>query len=153
FAATYKNAWSRIGGLIVGSSFIVFILGFAGIFIFYFGFFLAAMAIMLVIWALSSLPIAAFLVSLTLGIGAASGTLWLFFLIASRFAYAPQVMLVEGQGAFSAIGRSATLASGNVKRLMALFLFTTVATYAALALLYIPLIWYAWFNGITIVGM
>jgi hypothetical protein len=152
FSATYKNAKSRIGGLIVGSSFIVFILGFAGIFIFYVGLFLAAMAIMLVVWALSAIPILAFLVSLALGIGAAGGTLWLFFLLASRFAYAPQVMLVEGQGAFSAIGRSATLASGNVKRLMALFLFTTVATYSALALLYVPLLWYAWLNGIEIIG-
>jgi hypothetical protein len=33
---------------------------------------------------------------------------------------------------------------------MALFVFTTVATYSALALLYIPLGWYAWANGVEI---
>jgi hypothetical protein len=57
-------------------------------------------------------------------------------------------MLVEGQGAFAAISRSGTLASGNVKRLAALFIFSTVATYSALALLYVPLLWYAWANGL-----
>jgi hypothetical protein len=61
-------------------------------------------------------------------------------------------MLVEGQGVFAAIGRSTSLASGNVKRLAALFIFTTVATYSALALFYVPLGWYAWANGVQIVG-
>jgi hypothetical protein len=76
--------------------------------------------------------------------------LLLFFLIASRFAYVPQVMLVEGLGAFSAIGRSATLASGNARRLMALFIFSIVAAYSALAILFVPLGWYAWANGVEI---
>ena len=58
------------------------------------------------------------------------------------------VMLVAGQGVFAAIGRSASLASGNVKRLAALFVFTTVAAYSALLLLYVPLAWYAWANGV-----
>jgi hypothetical protein len=44
-------------------------------------------------------------------------------------------MLVEGQGVFSAIGRSATLAGGSVWRLAALFVFSLVAAYSALALL------------------
>jgi hypothetical protein len=60
--------------------------------------------------------------------------------------------LVEGRGVFSAIGRSASLASGNVKRLVALFFFTLVATYSALSLLYVPLAVYAWFNGINPLG-
>ena len=58
-------------------------------------------------------------------------------------------MMVEGQGVFAAIGRSASLASGNVKRLAALFVFTSVAIYSALLLFYVPLNLYAWMNGIS----
>jgi hypothetical protein len=71
-------------------------------------------------------------------------------LVAARFAYVPQVMLVENQGVSAAISRSASLASGNVKRLAALFIFSTVSTYSALALFYIPLGWYAYLNGVEI---
>jgi hypothetical protein len=78
---------------------------------------------------------------------------WLFFLIASRFAYVPQVMLVEGQGVFAAFGRSTSLASGNVKRLMALAVFTGFATLSALMILLVPLVWYAALNGIEIYSL
>ena len=148
FAATYRNVKSRLGGLVVASTVLTVILGFVGIFVFYFGLFVAAMAIAIVVWALAFFPIGAFLVSVALAIAVFGATVWLFSLIASRFAYMPQVMLVEGQGAFAAIGRSASLASGNVKRFAALLIFTTVATYSALALFYVPLLWYAWANGL-----
>jgi hypothetical protein len=58
--------------------------------------------------------------------------------------------MVEGQGVFSSIGRSITLASGNVKRLGALVLFTTFATYSALMILLLPVGWYAQANGIPL---
>jgi len=74
----------------------------------------------------------------------------LFFLLAGRMAYVPQAMLVEGRDVFSAIGRSFSLASGNVRRLMAMTLFTFFATYSALALLIIPLGWYGWLSGVDI---
>jgi len=76
--------------------------------------------------------------------------LTLFFFLAGRVAYVPQAMLVEGRTVFSAVGRSFSLASGNVKRLMAMALFTFFATYSALALLIIPLGWYGWLNGVDI---
>ena len=59
-------------------------------------------------------------------------------------------MLVEGQGVMASVSRSAGLAGGNVKRLIALFLFSIAATYSALALLYVPLGWYAWVEGVEI---
>jgi hypothetical protein len=152
FSATYRNSLSRLGGLIAASCIIVFLLGVLGILLFYVGLIVGGIGIGLAIWAFSFLPIVAFIISLTVGMAAAGGTIWLFFLLASRFAYVPQVMLVEGRGAFSAIGRSASLAGGSVKRLMALFLFTIFATYSALALFYVPLLWYAWINGIEVVG-
>ena len=80
---------------------------------------------------------------------ASSGALWLFFLLTGRIAYVPQVMMVEGRGVFAAISRSITLARGNVRRLMAMFLFTTFATYSALMLLLIPLGWYGYLKGIN----
>jgi hypothetical protein len=74
--------------------------------------------------------------------------LWIFFMIVARVAYVPQVMLVEGKGVFAAVGRSFSLARGNVRRLMAMTLFTTFATYSALMILAIPLGWYGYLNGV-----
>ena len=56
--------------------------------------------------------------------------------------------MVEGKSVFAAIARSAELARGNVRRLMAMFLFTTFTTYSALMLLLIPLGWYGYLNGV-----
>lgn len=84
-----------------------------------------------------------------------SVVLWLFvfFLVAGRVAYVPQVLMVEGRGVFDSIGRSARLARGNVRRLMAMFLFTGFAWYAAAMLLLVPLGWYAYLNGVDPLGM
>jgi hypothetical protein len=76
--------------------------------------------------------------------------LCLFFLLAGRVAYVPQAILVEGRTVFDAIGRSFGLASGNVRRLMAMTLFTFFATYSALMLLIIPLGLYGHLNGVDI---
>lgn len=81
---------------------------------------------------------------------AIAGGLIIFFLLAGRVAYVPQTMLVEGRGVFSAINRSISLASGNVRRLMAMALFTSFATYSALMLLMIPLGWYGYLNGVDL---
>lgn len=150
FRETYKNTWNRFFGLIVVSAIIVLLLGFVGYFIVGLGVFIGLIVVAITTSAFQFSPFLIFIVSLTLCLAVAFGTLWLFFLLASRFAYIPQVMLVEGQGVFAAIGRSATLASGNVKRLAALFIFTLVATYSALAILYVPLGWYAWTTGVEI---
>ena len=81
-------------------------------------------------------------------IGATVVALWLFFLLAGRVVYVPQVMMVEGRGVFESVGRSFSLARGNVKRLMAMTLFVTFATYAALLILVVPLGWYGYWQGI-----
>ncbi|HEX8129378.1 MAG TPA: hypothetical protein VF527_09775 [Pyrinomonadaceae bacterium] len=78
-----------------------------------------------------------------------AGALLLFFFIVGRVAYVPQVMLVEGRSLWDAIGRSLSLARGNVRRLTAMFLFTTFATYSALMLFIIPLGWYGYLQGIN----
>ncbi|HLA09557.1 MAG TPA: hypothetical protein VJ023_03000 [Pyrinomonadaceae bacterium] len=74
--------------------------------------------------------------------------LWLFFFMLGRVAYVPQILLVEGKGVWDSLGRSFSLAKGNVRRLMAMTLFITFATYSALMILVIPLGWYGYLNGI-----
>lgn len=152
FAETYKNTWKRLAGLLVASSILTFLLAIVGGIIFYIGLFIGALAIGITVTIFGFFPILAFIVSLVLGLATAFGTAWLFFLLASRFAYVPQAMLVEGQGVFQAIGRSTTLASGNVARFAALFIFSTVAAWSALAILYIPLAWFAWANGVEVLS-
>lgn len=150
FRETYKNVRSRIGGLIAASLIISILLTFLGTTIFYIGLLVGVIAVAIAVAALSFSGFLTVIVSTILSAAVAFGTGWLFFLAASRFAYVPQVMLVEGHGVFAAIGRSTTLASGNVKRLAALFVFTVVATYSALSLLYIPLGWYAYLEGVPL---
>ncbi|MDT7540658.1 MAG: hypothetical protein QOE33_562 [Acidobacteriota bacterium] len=75
--------------------------------------------------------------------------LFAYFFIMGRVAYVPQVMLVEGRGVGEAIGRSIQLARGNVRRLTAMFLFTSFATYAVVMLLVVPLGWYGYLRGIS----
>ncbi|MDQ5844190.1 MAG: hypothetical protein M3539_02720 [Acidobacteriota bacterium] len=84
-------------------------------------------------------------------VGFLAGTsiaVWLFFFMAGRIAYVPQVMLVEGKRVFESVSRSFTLAKGNVRRLMGMTLFIIFATYSALMILVIPLGWYGYLNGI-----
>lgn len=83
-------------------------------------------------------------------IAAIVAALILFFLLAGRMAYVPQAMLVEGRSVSSAIGRSFSLASGNIRRLMAMTLFTFFATYSALTLLIVPLGLVGWIYGAEI---
>lgn len=150
FRETYKNAWARLGGLIVASTIIAIVLGVLGLVIFYLGLTIAVLGAFIIGAVLGSIAPLAVIVGVIFVGAAIFGSLWLFFLVASRVAYVPQVMLVEGQGVFAAMGRSATLASTKVLRLVALFVFTIAATYSALALLYIPLAWYARANGVEL---
>lgn len=154
FRETYQNTAKRLGGLIFASSLITILLSSIGAAIFYFGVVIAFLVIAFIVWAVGTvIPVLAFILSVIVGLAVAFAAVWLFFLAASRLAYVPQVMLVEGQSVFSAIGRSASLAGGSVKRLAALFTFSTVATYSALAILYVPLAWYGSANGVSLMGL
>jgi hypothetical protein len=79
-----------------------------------------------------------------------SVALWLFFFLAGRVAYVPQVMLVEGKGISESLNRSFSLARGNVRRIMAMTLFITFTTYSALMILVVPLALFAWLNGVSL---
>ena len=148
--ATYRNLWDRSGALIAASLIITTVIVMVGGAIVYFGMIVGALVVFLIVSLLSAIPPLAAIVGVVGTIGVIVFTLWLFFLVASRFAYVPQSITVEGLGVFSAIARSASLASGNVKRFSALFMFTILAVYSALAILYIPVGWYAWYEGVDL---
>ncbi len=152
FNETYRNTWGRIGGLVGASIILTLLLTTIGLAVFYFGLFVALILAAIVVAVFSFLPTVGAVVAIVLSIAVIAASLLVFFLIASRFAYVPQVMLVEGRGVFASIGRSFSLASGNLRRFAALFIFTIVATYSALAVLYVPLGWYAWYEGVDILG-
>lgn len=145
----YRNVRARFWGLVLASVIVACALAVAsGIaaMVFYIG------AIAAVLIGLGAAQFGVYWVSGVIGalviVAAVIGALWVFFFLAARVAYVPQVMLVEGRNPFMALARSATLASGGTWRLMAMFSFTTFATYSALAALLIPLAWYGYLNGV-----
>jgi hypothetical protein len=145
YAAVRSRFWGLLGATVVVmiwvgvSAFIAFIAWYMVVIFLTFG------AIMLVQvapeWVGIFVGAVGFIVSSVLG-------LWLLFFLAGRVAYVPQAMLVEGKGVFEAVSRSFSLASGNVRRLMAMAVFTSFATYSALMILIIPLGVIAWLAGI-----
>lgn len=147
--ATYKAVRSRFWGL-VGASLIV--LGWI------FGSFLAAssggqLAFMIVFVVAVVLANIASWLSIVAGVVgtlvSTALTVWLFFFIVGRVAYVPQVMLVEGKGVIEAVGRSISLARGNVRRLTAMTLFTTFGTISALMILSIGIGFFGELGGVN----
>jgi hypothetical protein len=151
--AIYRSVRARFAGLLGAAVVLVFWLGVAGG-ITFFAWYLSVIAIFLVVagfslagssiipsWAIGMLAVLLALATLI-------AALFLFFFLIGRIVYLPQVMMVEGRGVFDAIGRSLTLARGNTRRLLAMFLFTTFATYSAMMLFLIPLVWLGYLNGI-----
>ncbi|HEX6186789.1 MAG TPA: hypothetical protein VFZ40_01810, partial [Pyrinomonadaceae bacterium] len=151
FRSTYAAVKSRFWGLLGASVLIALWLTFCA-WLAFMGFYVVFLVVFVGVFAIASvLPEFVTGIVVVFGIiGALVGALVLFFLLAGRMAYVPQAMLVEGRSVGSAIGRSFSLASGNVRRLMAMALFTFFATYSALALLIIPLGWYGWASGVDV---
>jgi hypothetical protein len=151
FRATYRAVKSRFWGLLWGSILMGVWFAFSA-WLAIMGAYMAFALLLLAVFAFGQV-LPAWIIAIFSGVGSLAAIvlgLTLFFLLAGRMAYVPQAMLVEGRGVNSAIGRSFSLASGNVRRLMAMTLFTSFATYSALAVLIIPLGWYGWLNGVDI---
>jgi hypothetical protein len=149
--ATYRAVKSRFWGLLGASFMVALWLGFAALLAFI-GFYMVIAVVMIGAFAFASM-LSPWLAGILGGLGTVAAIvigLILFFFLAGRMAYVPQAMLVEGKSVYAAIGRSFSLASGNVRRLMAMTLFTFFATYSALMLLMIPLGWYGYLNGVDL---
>ena len=148
--ATYKAVRSRFWGLVVAA---VIVMGWI------FASFLAAswigqMAAMIIFilclvlssWVSNWLAI---VVGVLASLILTGFSLWFFFFIVARVAYVPQVMLVEGKGIIEAVGRSIALAKGNVRRLMAMTLFTTFGTISALMILTLAISFLGSLSGVS----
>ncbi|MBA2338808.1 MAG: hypothetical protein H0V88_00285 [Pyrinomonadaceae bacterium] len=150
WGAVYRSVRARFWGLLGATVLVGVWLGFAGMIV---GFAWFWALILVGIVAGVSTQFAPAWMAATLGVlgtlGMSFAALWLFFLLAGRAAYVPQVMLVEGRGIFASVERSITLARGNIRRLVAMFLFTLFAAYSALMLLLVPLGWYGYLHGIN----
>ena len=146
--ATYAAVRARFWGLL-GASFIVLVWITISISAVWVVWYVLLLMMMMAVF-LSSIVSTwlAVIIGIIGGVLASGVGLWLFFFIVGRVAYVPQVMLVEGKGVFEAFGRSFSLARGNVRRLMAMTLFTTFATYSALMILLLPLGWYGYLSGV-----
>lgn len=141
YAAVRSRFWSLLGATIM----VVLWLG-VGAMVAFFGayvvvIFMSLGIVFLAQWAPVWLTVVVGIIGFT---AATAVALWLFFFMAGKVAYVPQVLLVEGKRVFESISRSFSLARGNVRRLMAMTFFITFATYSALMILVIPLGFYGW---------
>ena len=145
YAAVRSRFWSLLGATIL----VVMWLGLS-LMLAYFGASVVVVFLALILGFLSGWAPVWLLIIIggVLGLAATVVFLWLFFFMAGKVAYVPQVMLVEGKRVFESFGRSFSLARGNVRRLMAMTFFITFATYSALMVLVMPLGWYGYLNGI-----
>ncbi len=146
YAAVRSRFWSLLGATIIVVLWLV-VAWMVGAFGFYIVFIILSLGIFFMaqwapIWMTAIVGILGFLAGTGVG-------LWLFFFMAGKVAYVPQVLLVEGKRVFESVSRSFSLAKGNVRRLMAMTFFITFATYSALMLLVAPLGWYGYLNGIN----
>lgn len=151
FRSTYAAVKSRFWGLLGASILVALWLTFCA-WLATMGFYLVFVLVFIGVVAIASV-MPEFVTGIVVVVGiiaAVVGALVLFFLLAGRMAYVPQAMLIEGRSVGSAIGRSFSLASGNVRRLTAMTLFTFFTTYSALALLIVPLGWYGWVSGVDV---
>ena len=139
--ATYAAVKARFWGLMVASIIILLFVSF----MMYIAIFFGEIVLILCMFAAAGLsaivPMWIIAIVLTIvGLCAIAALMLGFFFLVGKVAYVPQVMLVEGKGVFEAVGRSFVLAKGNARRLMAMTLFTTVATASALMLLVVFLL-------------
>jgi len=138
--------WSLLGATLL----VVLWLGLASMVASSAGYFIGIFLVIAVVFLTQVAPVwLSVIVGIAGGLGAIAVSLWLFFYMAGKVAYVPQVLLVEGKRVFESISRSFSLAKGNVRRLMAMTFFITFATYSALMILVVPLGWYGYLNGVN----
>jgi hypothetical protein len=147
--AVYREVRQRFWPL-VGAALCIGALGMMCAFFLYL---IAGLSIMLYVLlatlALTALPFwAQVTIHVLSGVAALVAFLWLFLLIYERAVYVPQIMLVEGRGVFSALGRSFTLAGRGVWRVAMLLLFEFFLYWA----LFSPVIFYGSLSGVGVGG-
>jgi len=149
--ATYTAVKSRFWSLLVAAMFMLIWLGVSFLITFIVWYAVFAMILFGAILLGQIAPVwLAALIGIVGALAITVPSLWVLFFLAGRIAYVPQAMLVEGKGVFEALGRSFTLASGNVRRLMAMTLFAFFVSYSALMILIVPLGWFGYISGVDL---
>lgn len=148
--ATYANVKSRFWSLL-GATILIGIILTIVFFVIFYAWFLVLFVAFAGLALLAMVSSALFFVgAIIAGTIITLAALWLFFWIAGRFAYVPQIMLVEGKGTFDAIGRSNTLAKGNASRLLTMFIFSLFTSYSVMMILIAILFWFGYWNGVEV---
>jgi hypothetical protein len=136
YRAVRERVWSLIGATLMVGLMMVGVMMIAYFFIIIivtiFWVMFAAMSATTPAWAQAAVTVSAAIVTAVLLALAA-------LLVYSRIVYVPQILMVEGKGVFNSIGRSFSLASGQILRLTALFLFWIYVSWSVLLLLFLPL--------------
>jgi hypothetical protein len=147
YAAVKSRFWSLLGASVLVMLWVIITAS-----VTFFAWYLASITFGIVAIAMAQVAPVGLLVTMiiivVLGVGLIAA--WFFFFLFGRIVYVPQAIMVEGKGVFAAVGRSFSLAKGNVRRLMAMFMFTVFAFYGALAILVIPLYAYGWLSGVEL---
>jgi len=146
--ATYAAVKARFWGLLAASIIILIFVSFMMYAALFFAEIVFIACMLAAVGLANIVPV--WLVAIVLsivGLCAIAVLMFGFFFLVGKIAYVPQVMLVEGKGVFEAIGRSFILAKGNARRLMAMTLFTTIATGSALVLLVVLILIIGSLNG------
>ena len=146
----YRSVRSRFWGLLLATLAVVLWL-LMSLVISLVALFIAILLIFLVVLlsAVVGLPWLTAVLTVVLYMCALVLMLFVFFYVAGRVAYVPQVLMVEGRGVLDSISRSVELARGNVRRLTGMFLFTGFASYSAVMLLLVPHGWVGSLNGLS----
>jgi hypothetical protein len=136
YRAALERVWALVGAtivvglLILGAMVIAYLfLGFIGIFF----------VIILAKIAQSGSEIIRGVVAIVFTVVVVSTAAFFFFLVYCRIIYVPQILMVEGKGVFNSIGRSFSLAGGQLRRVAALVLFWIYVGWSLLLLLFLPL--------------
>ncbi|HEY8461314.1 MAG TPA: hypothetical protein VIM99_13085, partial [Blastocatellia bacterium] len=149
----YRAARERIWSL-VGATLIIGLLLFGALMIasIVLSFFMIFASLIIAASARSGSEFLQISVTIIVFVAIIAGFAFFFLLIYSRVIYVPQILMVEGKGAFTSIGRSFSLASGQIRRVAALFLFWFYVSWSVLLLLFMPLgfisDWINPFNGV-----
>src|SRR5258706_4960525 len=120
YAAVRSRFWSLLGATLL----VVLWLGLATLVSSLAGYLIRIFLVVAVVFLSQVAPVwVSAIVGIAGGLAALAVSLWLFFFMAGKVAYVPQVLLVEGKRVLESISPRFSLASGNAGPLMALTSF------------------------------
>jgi hypothetical protein len=137
YRATRERVWSLIGATFIVALLILGAMMIAYFFVVTIGIFFALMMATVIQNGSEWLQGAA---TITFAVVIAATLAVFFLLIYGRIVYVPQILMVEGKGVFGSIGRSFSLASGQLLRIAALILFWIYVSWSVLLLLLLLLL-------------